>query len=368
MSYTSGLTRSGGMRGGFESFSDIASEASVASQWTLEELKHEGKNFLLDKQTSIVYRDTDDNQWPEPVGKLVGGRIQFRSRQGAGQLFEALDRLLKERRVKFSQLFREYDADGSGGLDANELSRLVTELLPNVTSSEQRYFRAMIDTDGDGVVTQEEFLSSAKECMEAEAKAKARDSTDVMDVLQRMSNWLAGHKADAKRLFNQCDVRRSGHLEPAELLKFFRAAVPSMSPKQLRFLMSHVHHVDQSGDGTYAFAELMQTLRAVELRTPNAQQSKYTGFGTTPPPGGGYAPSVPSPRPTTPMSPLGAGGAATSPYDWTLQELRHTDGRTYLLDAQTSLVYSQMTQQAGGWPKVIGKLEGGRLVSVMITT
>lgn len=52
--------------------------------------------------------------------------------QGAGQLFQALDKFLQEKRMRFSQLFANYDDDKNGGLDASELSRLVAELLPQV--------------------------------------------------------------------------------------------------------------------------------------------------------------------------------------------------------------------------------------------
>lgn len=60
---------------------DRASETSVSSAWALEEIKHEGKAYLLDRQTGIVYKDSPEDQWPEPVGKLEGGRVTFRQRQ-----------------------------------------------------------------------------------------------------------------------------------------------------------------------------------------------------------------------------------------------------------------------------------------------
>lgn len=44
-------------------------------------------------------------------------------------------------RRRFDDVFRQYDADGSGTLDPMELRRLVRDLLPRVTEGQLHYFQ-----------------------------------------------------------------------------------------------------------------------------------------------------------------------------------------------------------------------------------
>ncbi|RHY14246.1 hypothetical protein DYB25_006980 [Aphanomyces astaci] len=53
--------------------------------------------------------------------------------------------------------FRAFDEDGSGRIDANELSDLVTSLGGVMSSVELQAALRVLDKDGDGVVDQDEF-------------------------------------------------------------------------------------------------------------------------------------------------------------------------------------------------------------------
>ena len=47
-------------------------------------------------------------------------------------------------------------------------------------------------------------------------------------------------QAEAKAIFMSLDSNRDGKLEPVELLKFFRMAMPSLQVQQLRYLVAHI--------------------------------------------------------------------------------------------------------------------------------
>ncbi|EFJ40112.1 hypothetical protein VOLCADRAFT_34708, partial [Volvox carteri f. nagariensis] len=59
---------------------------------------------------------------------------------------------------KFRDLFDSFDTDRSGTLEVGELAQLVSQLVPGVSAAEVRYVMAMLDSSGDGHVTQQEFL------------------------------------------------------------------------------------------------------------------------------------------------------------------------------------------------------------------
>eukprot|EP00959_Pyramimonas_sp_CCMP1952_P206861 4326930-Pyramimonas_sp.AAC.1 len=48
------------------------------------------------------------------------------------------------------ELFREFDKNSSGYLDRRELTSLVMRIFPEIKRRELRYFRAMLDVEGDG--------------------------------------------------------------------------------------------------------------------------------------------------------------------------------------------------------------------------
>ena len=58
-------------------------------------------------------------------------------------------------------------------------------------------------------VTQAQFLTAAKECLEAEKRVRSRDP-EVLDVLQRMQEHLKYNTQQAYSTFVACDGGRGG--------------------------------------------------------------------------------------------------------------------------------------------------------------
>ncbi len=60
----------------------------------------------------------------------------------AGDLFATLDQYLKSYKVRFTQLFHDYDHDGNGQLDSRELGQLIKDLMQDkVTAGDVEYFQ-----------------------------------------------------------------------------------------------------------------------------------------------------------------------------------------------------------------------------------
>ncbi len=59
-------------------------------------------------------------------------------------------------------MFASFDTDRSGTLEAEELARMVTELVPGVKPSEIMAIMAIIDSNEDRSVTQDEFMEATR--------------------------------------------------------------------------------------------------------------------------------------------------------------------------------------------------------------
>ncbi|GIL82057.1 hypothetical protein Vretifemale_10958, partial [Volvox reticuliferus] len=173
-------------------------------------------------------------------------RLVLRSRNVVVDLFANLDKYLREYKVKFRDLFERFDTDRSGTLELSELSQLVSQLVPGVTGSELKYIMAMLDSSGDGHVTQQEFLAAAKASLDAAKRLAAERaaggtgtaSSDVQAVLRRVTDYLRVNRESAAAAFARFDVNGNGRLEPIELARFFANAVPGLGEDQLRYLLA----------------------------------------------------------------------------------------------------------------------------------
>ncbi|PNH07905.1 Calmodulin-like protein 3 [Tetrabaena socialis] len=319
------------------SFRPASPAGGGGSAWALEPITFDRRPYLLDRSTNAVYADGGADQYPELVGRWQDGRVVLRDRNVVLDLFTNLDRHLRENKVKFSDLFSTFDADGSGTLEIRELAQLVRQLVPGTTAAEVKYIMALLDTSGDGSVTQQEFLAAAKSSLNAAKQLQAdrasgatAANSDVQAVLRRVTDYLRANRVDAYAVFKQFDTDRNERLEPSELARFFAAAVPGLRDEQLRYLMAHM--VEHGS----VFAARVRLL----LLRPRVRPCRASG----------YAPA-PSFRPA---SPAGGGGSA-----WALEPITF-DRRPYLLDRSTNAVYAD--GGADQYPELVGRWQDGRVV------
>ncbi|PNH07904.1 hypothetical protein TSOC_005602 [Tetrabaena socialis] len=172
--------------------------------------------LLLDERTQRVYSSPDGCSYPQLVGKLVNGRVTPASGLRPNELWARLDAYLRTNKVKLQQLFDDYDADGSGALGPPELASLIRKMLPDVSRAELHYFLAIMDADGNGAVTYEEFQAAARDSLRATQQLSgvvgagggpggAAFPPDVLAVMEELSGRLAEQPALAKKMFTQAD-------------------------------------------------------------------------------------------------------------------------------------------------------------------
>ena len=70
----------------------------MQSSWVLEPVTYQGLPYLLDRATSMVY--ANNQGWLQLVGQWQGGVMLQRKRNNTGELFKALDDLLRTNQVR----------------------------------------------------------------------------------------------------------------------------------------------------------------------------------------------------------------------------------------------------------------------------
>lgn len=93
--------------------------------------------------------------------------MELGSRSRINTFLRSLDDLLKASRQRLSDTFKQFDTDNSGTLDWREMSKFLSTLLPEVSSSDVAVLTAWLDMNGDGAVRLEELMEAIKEALTA---------------------------------------------------------------------------------------------------------------------------------------------------------------------------------------------------------
>ena len=320
-----------GMKSGGAS---VALSKKDGSEWVLEHFAYDNQSYLLDRATLKVYSSpSTPDGWPQPVGRLVGGRLAVAPKHE--DLFNALDAYLKREQIHLKEAFDRFDLDHSNALDTSELGRLLQSVMPSVKPAKQRYFRAMLDINDDGKVTYAEMVEALKECITVgEHTMSADGSVELNDVLMKLKDYISKSHSTVHAVFNEFDKDGSGALEQRELIGMFTKLIPNLTPKEKRYLLSHIAKMDLDGDGKISLSELRKALRAVSLTVIHADGSK--GASRSP-------------------------GDAAAAGRLVLQEYE-VQGKMFLLDAKKRYVYN-MFSTPDEWLRPLGKVVNGVIVA-----
>jgi len=311
----------------------VSSKKKSGSEWVLEHFTHERQPYLLDRATLKVYTvPQSDDDWPEPVGRLVGGRLRVPPRKE--DLFKLLDAYLKREQIHLKEAFDRFDSDSSGAMSSAQLGRFLNAVMPGVSVAQQRYFRAMCDINNDGRVTYQEMVESLKSCIGIGEDVATKGSIDLEDMIKRLREYISTSNATVASVFNQFDKDHSGALEQAELIGMFEKLVPNVTLKEKRYLLAHVAKLDLDGDGKISLAELRKALRAVKTKIED------------------------SPAPAHEADTHAGGYVAVRASGQLVLKEHMIQGKMYLLDDSRMVVYEALSAP-DAWLRPLGKVRGG---------
>eukprot|EP00873_Tetraselmis_striata_P005685 jgi/Tetstr1/425949/TSEL_016300.t2 len=323
-------------------------------RWELHELWHRGERLLLDRRTNWLYRCQRDGGWPERVGHLtdngdvVLGGDSATLGQGVMELAKVYNTALKymeEERLRFQELFARYDTSGAGRLQLDDLHNMLEEMLGQVSGAQVLFLHAMLDVNGDGLVTLEEFRSALRQVAEVADGLRSHHDSELeaerRTTMAKLSQAMMKRKKRAKKLFRKLAGAKDW-LAPPALGQLIRELVPGLSAREQRVALAYMLRMDADADGRVSWPEFLQGLRAVQVAVPS---------GTAPDVQMGFPTEAPSSFPPH----LGEAGGDTS--EWILEEVEY-DGAPLLLDPATRVLYSVEEEEnaSGWWPRRFGSL------------
>jgi len=151
-----------------------------------------------------------------------------------------------------------------------------------------------MDIDGNGRVSYDELLQTAKQSLEATKKmddANGYLPEDILQILDRVSQMCITSPAAVRKAFDRIDRRKTGSLDPTGVAELLRELFRDLRPRDVHYLLQYLAFLDVDGDGLVTFSELMTSLHAVTPKTT----SKIAGGPFTPgfsyPKPSGYHPS-----------------------------------------------------------------------------
>ena len=173
--------------------------------------------------------------------------------------------------VTLKEAFEEFDEDGDGALNAEELRKLVAAAVPDATARELRHFEVLALPGGDGVDVDEstvslgELRAALRGSQRAHKAARYRASATgsaahaagvppemrpkepppkivggLHAVLSRVDAALEAEQIPPKALFDAFDSDKDGKLDASELKDMFWRLLPDFNADEVRFAMAHV--------------------------------------------------------------------------------------------------------------------------------
>ncbi|ETV67104.1 hypothetical protein, variant 1 [Aphanomyces astaci] len=142
-------------------------------------------------------------------------------------------------------IFRQFDKDGSGSIDAVELQALLGKLGQPVDGDQMQHVMKAMDTSGDGVVTLDE-LTTWWVCMQRRVIGTANAAVlkdQVMDYHQMSKDAVKALRG----LFHQFDTDHSGSIDTHELKHLLHRLGYNPSEAERKKLLDAI---DTSGDGS----------------------------------------------------------------------------------------------------------------------
>ena len=233
---------------------DVSASGSLTvGDVELQPLQVDGREYLVDYTTSYVYRAPQGKVGPRLVGVLREGRLQQTS---LADVFESkLDEYLRRNKVHLEQLFRDFDTNGDGRLDAPEMQALLQEVMPGLSVSHVRFLQSFLDINNDSL-TLSDFKTSIQECAALSHNLKTADAVpELYTLLEKLRDCIEANRSTALTAFRELDRDNSGYLENGELLALIGRLLPGLSPQQKRLMLGKMHQMDLDGNSKISFKE-----------------------------------------------------------------------------------------------------------------
>lgn len=150
---------------------------------------------------------------------------------GVGNMAEELP---PEQVAKFKEVFSRFDKNGDNTINTQELGAVMQALGQDISEDELKMLIAQVDTDGDGVISFQEFLEA---------------------MVKRMKSW--GSEQEMREVFRAFDLNGDGHISVDELKQAMAKLGELLSQEELDTM---IQEADVDKDGQVNYEEFMRIL------------------------------------------------------------------------------------------------------------
>ena len=228
---------------------------------------------------------------------------------------------------------------------------------PTITDRELRHFMLMVDIDGSGEVSLEEFTRAVRGAVMAEAGDRKADPSaagdaDVVrvdDIIRRLRQNMESTGQSVAEIFKKFDADGNGQLEGLEIVKFFKHACPGLNQMELRYLMQRVHELDVDGDGKVSLAELRSYIKEQKVARSAPSSPTVTSASEQKlqqqQQGGAWASSLSAPQ-SSPAAPVAAQQQQAQMQAAAQQQQQQQQQQQMQMQVQVQVQQQQMQAQA----------------------
>jgi len=184
-------------------------------------------------------------------------------------------------------LFRRFDADGSGALDRHEFKACLQDAGLGLRKRDVNRIMAQVDADDDGVVSYAEFMPLAVEVLasrqaadDALTEQHERERAATARAEAALARALPEDHLDAelRRAFSRADVDGNGVLSRAEFRAALGLARLGLTKRDMNLVLAEA---DVDGDGNISYGEFCPVARralverlSLDLLAEDAWQSE----------------------------------------------------------------------------------------------
>ena len=250
---------------------------SHRATWVLEHYPQgapSGSALVMCPFTQRLYAAPLDNKtWPACVGGVDHqGAVQMVPRT---YLFELLDTFFATNQHQLQAAFLDADLSKMGVLEPKQLVEFVCRAYhPGLTPDQAKYVEAMIELDSVGS-TFSDLQAMLKQCKVVESVVQQASQVEVPMGLRRVAAAVTATGGAATMFATRAAAaaaaaasagQPAGQLDRRHMLRLVHDLLPSISPREARFMLVALFEVTPPGTHSFRFRDLQQALRLLAVK------------------------------------------------------------------------------------------------------